>query len=89
MIFEPVCTVCVFPYSSFIIALKTTKLVMYTLLEFRNVAIVAIVVIKSKKLKKFIIRSNSLHSMSTGCAVLFGGNIYVFQFFPARWYHCL
>jgi hypothetical protein len=27
-------------------------------------------------------------SMSTGCAVLFGGNIYVFQYFPARWYHC-
>jgi hypothetical protein len=22
------------------------------------------------------------NSMSTGCAVLFGGNIYVFQFFP-------
>jgi hypothetical protein len=22
------------------------------------------------------------YSMSTGCAVLFGGNIYVFQFFP-------
>jgi hypothetical protein len=27
-----------------------------------------------------------VYSMSTGCAVLFGGNIYVFQFFPARWY---
>jgi hypothetical protein len=30
--FEPLCTVRVFPYSSFIIALKTTKLGMYTLL---------------------------------------------------------
>jgi hypothetical protein len=25
--------------------------------------------------------------MSTGCAVLFGGNIYCFPYSPARWHH--
>jgi hypothetical protein len=31
-----VCTVCIYPYSSFIIVLNPTKIGMYTLLQFRN-----------------------------------------------------
>jgi hypothetical protein len=36
VIFEHLCTVCIVPYSSFIIALTSTKLGMYTLHEKRN-----------------------------------------------------